>query len=137
MIPSKSIILFGESLGSGAAIQLASEQPVGAILLLAPYTSLIALGYHHFPFLPVKLLLIDQFNSLEKISTIKTPILFMLAQYDIVVPMQFGKQLFEAANEPKKLIIYPVGHNDLHHIVAHDILNFIKNEKICKTSDSD
>lgn len=131
-VPTRCMVLFGESLGSALVVQLAKEHSVGAIVLLTPFTSMTDLGKYHYPLLPIKFLLKDQFNSLAKISSVKAPLLVILAEKDNIVPMQFGKRLFEAANNPKELLIYPnKGHNDLHQVVQAKVIAFITKYVVC------
>jgi len=108
------IILFGESLGTGVAIRMASERPVAMLLLESPYTSIAAVARWHYPFLPVDLLLKDRFDSLSRIGAVRAPLLVMQGGLDRVVPPRSGRELFAAAPEPKEIWIAPDGgHNDL------------------------
>lgn len=100
-IYNNCIILLGESLGTGVAVQMATEFPVAAVILQSPFTSLIKIGQHHYPFLPVKLLLKDHFDSLQKINKIKSPLLVLYAVNDNVVPAIDSERLFMAARQPK------------------------------------
>lgn len=132
-IPPNCIVLYGESLGSGVAIQLASQHQVGALIVLAPYTSMLALGYYHYPFLPVKLILKDHFDSLSKIANVKVPLLVLAAENDSVVPLNFSKRLYEAANSPKVFIVYRrTSHNDLSNKVQKSVISFLEKYLNCK-----
>lgn len=107
------IILYGESLGTGVAVQLATEMMPGLIVLEAPYTSVAARGQELYPFIPVKLLIQHRFDSLRKISQVKAPLLLFHGERDTVIPVHMGRTLFEAANEPKKAMFFKDnGHND-------------------------
>lgn len=133
-IPAECIILLGESLGSGLAVELASQRQVGAVILVSPYTSLIDLGNYHYPFLPVKLMLKDQFDSLRKISSVKSPILILLAEEDSIVPAKFSKKLYDAANQPKELVVFhDVDHNSLFQITQEKVINFLVKHQTCKS----
>jgi len=108
------IALYGESIGCAVAIEMATKYPVGALILLSPFTSLVALGKYHYPFLPISMLLKDRYNSLEKASYVHTPTLIIHGKYDNIVPVQFGQKLYEALDEPKEIqLISDRGHNDL------------------------
>lgn len=114
-VPLSRIVLYGESLGTGVAVQMATEYPLGAIVLQSPYTSMEAMGELRFPWLPVHMLVVDKFDSLSKIARVHVPLLLMHGENDNVVPVQQGKTLFAAANEPKQAVYFAdQGHNDLN-----------------------
>jgi fermentation-respiration switch protein FrsA (DUF1100 family) len=111
---AERIVLFGESLGTGVAIALASEHKVGRVILQAPFTSAADIGAAAYPFLPVRLLMKDQFRSDERIAKVKAPLLILHGAFDRVVPLALGERLLALANEPKRLVRFPRGgHNDL------------------------
>ncbi len=111
--PSR-IVLYGESLGSGVAVQLAAERPVGAVVLDAPYTSIVDMALLAYPYLPVRPLLIDRYESDRHIKRVTAPVLVLHGERDSVIPVRMGKALHAAAAEPKKLVLFPDGgHVDL------------------------
>ena len=124
-LDNKNIILYGESLGTGIAIELASKNNFGGIILESPFTSMVETAKIYYPYLPVNLLLKDRFNSKNKIKDIKTPILIMHGKKDNVVPQKMGLELFEKANEPK-FNYFP--ENDNHMMEYNDQL--LKNIKL-------
>jgi fermentation-respiration switch protein FrsA (DUF1100 family) len=99
-----SLALVGESLGSGVAVRLAVDRPVGALLLEAPYSSATDVASRRYPFLPVRLLMLDQFRSIDRIAQVRAPILIQHGERDLVVSFSQGQALFDAAPEPKTLI---------------------------------
>ena len=99
----KDIIIYGESLGTAVAIEIAQNKDFGGIILESPFTSMIELGKLKYPFLPVKLLLKDKYESDIKIKNIKSPILIMHGKADNIVPFYMGKKMYELANTPKYL----------------------------------
>lgn len=110
----EQIILYGESLGTGVAVQMATEAPVAAVVLQSPYTSLEDVGKERYPLFPVHLLIDDRFDSLSKIQDVHARLLVMHGVEDRTVPVEEGKELFYAANEPKDVVYFPGrGHNDL------------------------
>jgi fermentation-respiration switch protein FrsA (DUF1100 family) len=112
-IDPRTLIYFGESLGSGVAVELATEHPPAALILRSPYTSMADVGQHHYPWLPVRLLLRDRYDSLARISSIRTPLLVIAGERDSVVPAAFSRRLYEAAPQPKTFISIPgADHND-------------------------
>jgi len=108
------IVLWGFSLGSGVAVALAAEQPVGKLILEAPYTSMADVAAAHFRFVPIRWLLRDQFRSDLRIARVTAPLLIMHGARDATIPIVFGERLFALAHEPKQLVRFPEGaHNDL------------------------
>ena len=117
------LVLYGESLGSGVAVRLASETPVAAVLLESPFSSVADVGQAQYPIFPVKLLLRDRFDSLSRIAGIGAPLLVMHGEADRTVPIRFGRRLFDAAVEPKQAWWVPAGgHVDLHRHGASDVV---------------
>lgn len=118
-VPSRQIVLVGESLGTGVAVQLAAQVPVAAVALDAPFASALSVAQGRFPFLPVALLMKDQFLSINHIANIHAPLLIQHGTADIVVPYAFSQTLFAAAVEPKTFIPLP---NRGHEIIfASDV----------------
>jgi len=125
------IALYGESLGTGIAVQMALEGYGDALILEASYSSMVDVAFHHYPVFPISLLLKDQFNSAEKIDQIKLPKLFIHGQQDTIIPIKIGKRLYSKAAEPKQWHqIAAAGHNDLYeHGAAGEILKFLMAQK--------
>ena len=127
-IPSSHIILYGESLGTGVATQVAAQRDAAGVILEAPYTSLTEIGEYAYPLLPVRLLMIDRYETKNYISKIDAPLLILHGQHDFVIPIKFGRDLFHQAKEPKNIIVFPKGmHSDLYlHGAWKNIVNFIR-----------
>ena len=100
-IENEQIILYGESLGSGVAVEIAKKNDFNGIILESPFSSKENSAKIYYPYLPVKLLLKDKYDSISKIKMINIPILIMHGKKDDVVPFAMGKELFEKANTPK------------------------------------
>ena len=112
--PMQHLVLWGESLGSGVAIAIAAERPVSRVILEAPFTSAVAVGARHYWYLPVSLLMKDQFRSDTRIGKVMAPVMIMHGVHDHVVPYAMGEQLFDLANQPKHLVRFlDGGHEDL------------------------
>ena len=122
-----SIVVWGFSLGTGVAVALAADRPVGRVILEAPYTSISDVAASAFWFAPVRLLMRDQFRSDERIAGVRAPLLVMHGALDPAIPVTFGERLFALANEPKRFVrIARGGHNDLDNFGAIEIArNFI------------
>jgi hypothetical protein len=112
-------VLYGESLGGTVAVLIAAERaaagrPVAAMVLEAPLSSVTDVAAHHYPWAPVRWLLKDRFEAAARIADVRTPVLIVHGDADGVVPIRYGKALFEAAQEPKEAAWIPGGgHEDL------------------------
>jgi pimeloyl-ACP methyl ester carboxylesterase len=106
------IVVFGRSLGSGVAVQLAAARPVAGLILVAPYDSLTSVAQHHYPFLPVGWMLRHPFDSLKLAPAIPAPLLCLVAERDEVIPVVHSKRLFEAWKGPRRWVeLQGAGHN--------------------------
>jgi len=126
-IGAERIVLYGESLGTGVAVWLASETPVAALVLEAPFTSAVDVGASAYPFVPVRLLMLDRFQSLRHIGGIAAPVLVLHGELDATVPIAHGRRLLAAASEPKEGRFYAgAGHSDLHDFsIAEEVIAFL------------
>ncbi len=112
--PPERVVLFGESLGSAVAIDLASEKPCGALVLETPFSSILAMARVHYPFVP-RFLVRSRFDNAAKIGAIPAPKLFLVAERDEIAPATQGRELYERAPQPKTLFVIPgAGHNDTY-----------------------
>ena len=100
-IKENNIIIYGESLGTGVATEIAQNKNFAGIILESPFTSMIDAGKDKYPYLPVGLLLKDKYESNKKLRNINSPILIMHGKVDNIVPFRMGKKMYEIANEPK------------------------------------
>jgi fermentation-respiration switch protein FrsA (DUF1100 family) len=112
--PDAKIVLWGESLGTGVAVAIATEKDVAAVILEAPFTSAADVAFSAYPFVPVSLLMKDQFRSADRIGKVTAPVLIMHGARDRIVPFRQGERLFALANEPKQFVRFADGgHEDL------------------------
>jgi fermentation-respiration switch protein FrsA (DUF1100 family) len=112
-IPESQIVLMGESLGGAVAVLLAGEAPARGLVVESSFSSAPDVASYHYPWLPVKLLMRTQLNAAEAILRYQGPVLIVHGDADTIVPIQFGRKLFEAANEPKRFVTIPgADHND-------------------------
>jgi fermentation-respiration switch protein FrsA (DUF1100 family) len=108
------IVAWGFSLGTGVAVALAAGQPVGKLILEAPYSSIADVAASAFPIFPVRLVIRDSFHSDQRIGRVKAPLLIMHGAKDPTIGIAFGERLFALAPEPKRFVRFPEGgHNDL------------------------
>ena len=112
--PAKQIVVWGESLGSGVAVAIAAEKPVGRVILEAPFTSTAAVASIRYWYMPVRLLMKDQYRSDERIGKVTAPLLILHGFQDKIVPYAMGERMFELANQPKHIVKFlDGGHEDL------------------------
>ena len=121
------IVLYGESLGTGVAVQVAAGRDIAGLILDAPYSSLAAVAQEAYPYFPVRHFLKDQYLSDRFIAKIDAPLLILHGARDEVISVAFGRELFEAAIEPKKIVVFPKGnHSDLYdHGAMDEVRGFI------------
>lgn len=110
-VSPSSIVVYGESLGTGVTTRLADGHPVGGVILDAPYTAIVDVAAAHYPWLPVRWLLSDRYESLSHVGRINAPLLILHGARDDIVPVAMGEAMFKAAAEPKMIKIFPeAGH---------------------------
>jgi hypothetical protein len=113
-VPPHAIVLYGQSLGTAAVADLASRRECAAIILESGPSSASDMAAAALPWLPRKLhfLAKNRFDSARKLSLVHCPVLITHGDPDPTIPTDQGRALFAAANEPKKLLIFPgAGHN--------------------------
>jgi len=131
-IPIEKILVFGESLGTGVATQMATEYPVGGLILEAAYTSVAARAAEIYFYIPVKLLIRDRFDSLSKIAKVKCPILFFHGELDPTIPVAHGRALIAAVTAPKETYFFPdIHHNDFDsNVLSAHVLDFARKYRL-------
>ncbi len=87
------IFLYGESLGTGVGIKLASESDIKGLILQSPYTSIAEIGQHHYPYLPVKFLAKHKFKADEWAKQVKSDVIILHGKKDRIIPIEFGGKL--------------------------------------------
>mgnify|MGYP001796117684 CR=1 FL=1 len=126
-LKSSDMIFYGESLGSAVATQMATEFPPQAIVYEGAFDAASEVAKIRFGIFPIDLLMKDQFRSIDKIEKLTMPKFFIHGKRDMIIPIWFGKNLYEAAPQPKTWkIIENAGHNDLYDNGAQlHILQFL------------
>ncbi|MGI0486159.1 alpha/beta hydrolase [Pantanalinema rosaneae CENA516] len=122
-IPSEQIVIYGESLGGAIALDLAIKHPdAGGLIMQSSFTSMAEVIKHRtvLQLFPIDLLLTEKFNSLAKIRSLRIPVLFLHGQADSVVPSDMSQQLYNAASEPKQLLLIP----DADHVRIYQPGNY-------------
>jgi uncharacterized protein len=107
------VVFLGESLGAAVALRLATERPPAALVLRSPFASLAEVGRHHYPVVPVSLLLRDRYDSAAMAGRLTAPLLVVAGSHDRIVPLAHTRRLFEAAPRPRRLVVLDgADHND-------------------------
>lgn len=115
----KRTFIYGHSLGSAVAIDLAVHHPEAAgIIAESGFTSMINMAKLEYPYLPVEFLLNQRFDSLEKIHGLKIPILLIHGTWDRLVPYQMSQRLYDNAPQPKTLKLVEGGEHGNICIIA-------------------
>ncbi len=118
-----NIIVYGESLGSGVATQVAAARPVGGIILDAPYTSTVDVGAQAYWFLPVRLLMADRYETIRHIKNVTAPLLIVHGDRDAVIPVAMGHAVHAAAVSPKEIATFPkAGHDNHSEHGSYDVI---------------
>jgi fermentation-respiration switch protein FrsA (DUF1100 family) len=120
-VTPEHIIIFGHSLGSAVAVDLASRVPAAGLIVEGAFTSATDRGQELYPYIPVRWIAASRFSSLEKIGRVKVPKLFLHATEDEVIPLAHGRRLYEAAPPPKTFVELRGGHGDAFDV---DSLNY-------------
>ena len=115
-IKEQNIILYGESLGTGVAVEVAQNKDYAGVILESPFTSMVNIGKKYYPFFPVRFLLKDKFESYRKIKKVSVPVLVLHGKKDKIVPFAMGKKMYEMANEPKFFYFQEYG----DHMINYD-----------------
>lgn len=114
------VFAWGRSLGSGVAVHLAARRHLAGVILTTPYDSLRAVAQHHYPWIPVGLLLRHPFDSLALAPAQQTPLLTLVAANDRIVPPVLAERLTDAWGGPKNLIRFTgVNHNDIEFAAGY------------------
>jgi len=120
------VAYFGESIGAAVAIRLAMDFQPAALILRSPFSSLTELGQRHYPFLPVRWFLKDRYPSIERIGAISSPVLVIAGSDDRIVPRDDSEALYEAAREPKRLVIIEgADHNDAALAIGPQVIQAV------------
>jgi len=123
---TEDIINYGESLGSGVAVELNLKYNFLCTVLEAPFTSIVDVASKRYKIYPTKLLVKDKFDNLKKIDQIKSPLLVISGKKDEIVPHFHSELLFDKANSPKKsLFIDDAMHSNLYDFgIEKKVINF-------------
>jgi fermentation-respiration switch protein FrsA (DUF1100 family) len=112
-VDPKQIVLWGESIGGAVVADLAAHEDARGLVLESTFSSLPDVAAYHYRWLPVRLLMRSRLDSAAKIGAYHGPLLQIHGDFDRIIPIELGRRLFDAANEPKQFVVVPGGdHND-------------------------
>lgn len=115
-VAPRDVILYGESLGTSVAVQVATARDVAGLVLDAPYTSMVELAALHYPLIPGRWFMIDRYETRRHIRNVKAPLLILHGELDTIVPVAMGREIFALAAPPKVIKTFPgAGHAD-HYV---------------------
>jgi fermentation-respiration switch protein FrsA (DUF1100 family) len=122
-VSPSDIIIYGESLGSSIATQVAAKRRAAGLILDAPYTSMVDLARMHYPQIPLRWLMTDRYETTNYIGNVRMPLLIIQGGRDDIVPPSMGKALFAAAHEPKQLAVFPeADHTEHYRFGSYDVI---------------
>ena len=125
-VDSAQTFLWGTSLGGAVAVDVAIHRPVAGVILESTFTSAKDVARVFYPFLPVQYFLQTKLNSIDKIRTLHVPVLVVHGSHDTIIPVGFGRQLFQAANEPKEFYeISGADHDDTFFVGGEEYFDRI------------
>ncbi len=130
-IPANEIVLLGESLGGGVAVELATRHDHRALVLLQTFTSLPDAAKVHYPWLPTRTFMSNRFDNRAKIASCRKPVYVAHGTADRIIPFAQGEELFQAAHEPKRfLTMRGHDHNDFLPVeFVHGLRDFLAEVK--------
>jgi uncharacterized protein len=119
-VPAARLVIFGWSLGAAVAVDLASQVDARVVILEGAPASIVDIGQQRYPYFPIRLIIRNPFQAIEKVARIRAPLLFLHSPEDVVVPFTEGRRLFEAAPSPKTFVEVRGGHINSSE-VDHDV----------------
>ena len=113
-IAPHDVIAYGESLGTAVATRLSLQRHIEALVLEAPFTSIVDVGRLMWKGFPLALIMADQYRTIDRIAAVTVPLFIVHGGRDAIIPLDQARRVFHAANQPKSLAVVPqAGHNDL------------------------
>ncbi|MEM1371442.1 MAG: alpha/beta hydrolase [Pseudomonadota bacterium] len=124
-VAAADIVLYGESIGSGVAVQVAAARPAGGIVLDAPYTSLVDVAARCYPYLPSSSLMTDRYETLEThLPRVNAPVFVVHGEQDAIIPVAMGRRIAAAAPAGGEIATFPeAGHTDHYLYGSFEAIN--------------
>lgn len=122
-VAARDVFLYGESLGSGVAVQVAAEKPVGGVILDAPYTSIVDVAAIFYPYLPVRYVMSDRYETTSYASAVTAPALVVHGERDGIIPVAMGREVAAKLGGPTQFQSFPeAGHTDHFQHGSFDVI---------------
>lgn len=122
-VPAHLIIVYGESLGTGVAVEVAAEKEVAGLILDAPYTSIVDLAGLHYPYLPARWLMTDRYETLSAAPRVTAPALIVHGEDDDVIPVEMSRRVASALAGPVQVATFPgAGHSDHYMFGSYETI---------------
>ena len=113
-VAPQDIVAYGESLGTAVATRLTLQRAVKALVLEAPFTSIVEVGKLLWKGFPLEIIMVDQYRTIDCIADVTVPVCILHGGRDEIIPLDQARRVFHKANEPKSMTVLPAaGHNDL------------------------
>lgn len=122
---NRHTVLFGQSLGTGVAMELATRGTGGKLVLVSPFSSLVAVAKHHYPGFLVSIVLSETYDNLTKADNVTVPVLIIHGKKDRVVPYRMGEVLTRKLKNARMFSIHGAGHNDIYYYFDSRLWNEI------------
>ncbi|MDX2307397.1 MAG: alpha/beta fold hydrolase [Hyphomicrobium sp.] len=134
-VKPESIVVYGESLGTGVAAQLAAKKPVAALVLDAPYTSIVAMAERYYPYLPARWLMTDRYETMRYLSRITAPALVIHGEADEIIPTGMGREVARGIGDRATFVSIPgAGHTDHYMFGSFEIITAWLDERFPPTA---
>ncbi len=123
-VEPEDIIVYGESIGSGIAVQVAKQRPISGLVLDAPYTSIVDVAELHYPYLPGRLMMRDRYETLRHLKKVEAPLLVIHGEIDQIIPVEMGRKVAASAPGPAEIVTFPeAGHTDHFLYGSYEAIN--------------
>ncbi len=123
------VAVIGRSLGTGVAIYLASQKPMLGLVLVTPYASMVEVAAHYYPYLPVRTLMKDRFESASRVAQVAAPVLCLVAEFDEVISRKMSDALVQSfpPNQVREVVIQKSSHNTISEFAEYEreLLEFL------------
>ena len=133
-VNKNKIVVYGKSLGGPVAADLCVNRQASALMLEGSFASVALRAQQLYPFLPMKFLIAQKYDTMAKVKNLRIPKLIAHGRQDEVISFRHGEVLFAAAAEPKQFLPFDGGHNDDVYVTSSaykdELLKFLRRNKI-------
>ncbi len=123
-VSPNDLFVYGESIGTGIAVQVAGLRPVAGVILDAPYTSIVDVAAMHYPYLPARLLMQDRYETMRHLDKVEAPLIVIHGEQDQIVPVEMGRKVAAGARGPSEIETFAeAGHTDHGNYGSFEAIN--------------